>query len=202
MKNAYEVETFEIEDATHGEANAMACDAEAAELIEKLGLAGQKQLQNPETLTRCPYPVAEEDDLLVFKSLNTERCAPEAYSLDAIHVRVMQVLAHATTLNFFTSFEIWYPKSARVQDPVLVAHRRYVRPGHTWETTDTHILARWGKALQPLEKLRVQAVEMLRAKAKQKIDLGLRKLNACADAVKTTHDLSFLSNDFYVGSPL
>lgn len=44
MKNAYAVETFEIEDATHGEANAMACDAEAAELIAKLGLSSDTDL--------------------------------------------------------------------------------------------------------------------------------------------------------------
>lgn len=202
MKNTYEVETFEIEDATHGEANAMACDAEAAELIAKLGLTGQQVLQNPETLTRCPYPVADAEEMLVFRALNPERCKPEAYSLDAIPVRVMQVLAHARDLNFFTSFEIWFPKSARVQDPVLVAYRTHKDNGRSWDTTDTHILARWGKALLPIEKLKADAITRLRAKAIDNITASLRKLTTCAEVVKTSNDLSFLANDFYTSSPL
>ena len=199
--NTLQVETYEIEDATHGEASQMAHDAEAAELIEKLGLSGQKSLQNPETLTRCPYPVAEEDALLVFKALNPETCRPEDYSLDCIPVRVMQVLAHARELNFFTSFAIWYPKSARIEDPVLVGLRNWKRPGHSWETTDIYILARWGKMLLPFAELRELAVRTLRDRATSRIAKALGEMTAAAQQVKTTMDIKFLAHDFYVSTP-
>jgi len=199
--STYQVETFEIEDATHGEASQMAHDAEAAELIEKLGLSGQKSLQNPETLTRCPYPVAEADDLVVYRALNPESCKPEEYSLDCFPVRVMQVLAHAKELNFFTSFAIWYPKSARVDDPVLVGFRAWKRPGQSWDTTDTYILARWGKMLRPLAELRQMAIGDLRDCAISKIAKGMGELTAAAEQAKTTVDLKFLSHEFYVSTP-
>lgn len=45
------VETYEIEDARSSEASAMAHDSEALELIEKLGLEGQKRSANSDTAT-------------------------------------------------------------------------------------------------------------------------------------------------------
>ncbi len=196
-----QVETFEIEDAKHGELSQMAFDAEAAELVEKLGLSGQKLIQNPETLTRCPYPMAEKEQVLVYRALNAETCKPEDYSLDAIPVRVMQVLAHAKDLKFFTSFAIWYPKSARVEDPVLVGLRTWKPPGSTWDSTDTYILARWGRMLLPFEKLQDMALKTMRGRAISKIAKNLGDLTACAETAKTTTDLKFLAHDFYLSTP-
>ena len=192
-----QVETYEIEDAKHSDASTMALDAEASELIEKLGLSGQKSLQNPETLTRCPYPVAEEETLILFRALNSESCKPEEYSLDPIPVRVLQVLAHAKDLNFFSSFTIWYPNSARVEDPVLVASRTWRRPGMNWDCTDTYVLARWGKMLQPLEKLRKEALVNLREQAIIKLAKIRGELVAAEETMKTTQDIKLLSYPFY-----
>ncbi len=199
--NIMQVETYEIEDAKHSDASTMALDAEASELIEKLGLTGQKALQNPETLTRCPYPVAEADTLTLFRALNSETCKPEEYSLDPIPVRVLQVLAHAQALEFFTRFEIWYPKSARIEDPVLIAHRTWRRPGSNWDATDTYVLARWGKMLEPLDKLTKEAVAVMRRKTLAKIAEMRGDLMRCEEQAKTTDDLKFLSHGFYLSTP-
>lgn len=196
-----QVETYEIEDARTSDASTMALDAEAAELVEKLGLHGQKQLQNPETLTRCPYPVADKDDLVVFRALNQETCTPEDYSLDPIPVRVLQVLAYAKELNFFTRFEIWYPKAARVEDPVLVAFRTYRPPGRSWDTTDAYVLARWGKSLLPLEQLRNMAISMLRPKVQHKLAEMQADLDKAKSLAKETDSLAFLSGSFYISVP-
>jgi hypothetical protein len=197
----YLVEDFVIEDAQHGEANQMACDAEAAELIEMLGLRGQQALQNPETLTRCPYPMGEEEQLAVYRALNPETCKPEDYSFDAIPVRVMQILAHAKSLDFFTDFQIWYPKMKRVEDPVLVGIRTWRRPGRDWDATDTYLLARWGKALLPFDELKRTAISTLREATAAKIEEGLAELNRAADRVKTTADIKWLSGHFYISTP-
>jgi len=48
-----QVETYEIEEIKD-ELGIMAADSEAGDLIEKLGLEGQKKLFNGETVTRMP----------------------------------------------------------------------------------------------------------------------------------------------------
>lgn len=196
-----QVETYEIEDQKHSDASTMALDAEAAELVEKLGLSGQKSLQNPETLTRCPYPVADADDAVLFKALNPEHCKPEDYSLDPIPVRVLQVLSHAKDLNFFTDFQIWYPKSARVQDPVLVAFRSWTPPGRQWATVDTYILARWGKMLRDTNELRKEAVEKLRVTVQSKLCEMEAELESAKRIAAKTPDLKWLAGSFYLSLP-
>lgn len=196
-----QVETYEIEDSKHSDASTMALDAEAAALVEALGLEGQKSLQNPETLTRCPYPVAEAEDVTLFRVLNGESCAPENYNLDPIPVRVLQVLQHAKSLDFFTHYQVWYPKRARVQDPVLVAFRTWRPPGRTWDTTDTYILARWGKMLEPLDVLSKRAVEAAREKFLSQMEEFGAKIELAKAVAKKTGSLEYLAHGNYLSLP-
>lgn len=152
-----QVETYEIEDAT-SEASAMANDAAAVELIEKLGLAGQSSLMNKDTVTRVPYRAMEKQEMLIYRALCDEDVALEQYSADAIPVRVLQVAAHAKETGMFKKLRVWYPSEARIDDPVLVGvitKKLYPdKPEYDSLTSDTfYILARWGKTLLPLEKL-------------------------------------------------
>src|SRR6185312_2207263 len=165
-----EIETYEIEDAS-SEASAMANDAVAIELIESLGLAGQKTLLNKDTVTRVPYRALEATENLVYKALCNRSCKLEDYSVDPIPVRVLQVAAHARETGMFGRLEVWYPAEAKIDDPVLIG----VRIVHPWAndtnenyralTRETfYILARWGRTLMPFEQLEAMAVKMLKTK--------------------------------------
>lgn len=187
-----QVETYEIEDAS-SEASAMANDHEALELINKLGLTGQQRIMNPETVTRVPYRVAEKEELIVYRTLNPEHCKLEAYSLDAIPTRVLQVAAHAKELNYFKDLIVYYPKAGRIDDPVLVGVWEGKLDGRTWDSQLYYILARWGKTLLPYEQCRIKAIEVLRRQGKDKYRKAAVELDARKLELETSDDLEALS---------
>lgn len=152
-----EIETYEIEQAA-SEATAMAQDGAALELIESLGLEGQKRLLNPETGTRNPYRVMDDYEQTVYNAVLTEHVELNAYDADTIPLRVLQVAAHAKECGLFHKIEIWYaPPATLKDDPILVGYARK----SSYEST-LHILARWGKSLLPLEQLEAMAVNSLK----------------------------------------
>jgi len=193
------VETYEIEDNST-EASTMANDATAMELIDKLGLNGQKKLLNRDTVTRVPYRVAEAEELAVFRAHNTETCALEDYSFDSIPVRVLQVAEHARSLDYFKRFEVHYPKVGRVDDPVLYGVWEGCLPGRSWSSTIYYILARWGKSLKPYPVLRDEAIELLRAKKEASARKAQREIASLLEDLKTSKDVESLSQNqgFYV----
>lgn len=194
-----QVETYEIEDVSNGEASTMANDAAACELIEKLGLVGQSSLLNKDTLTRVPYRVMEKEEALVYRALNSEECNATDYNLDVIPIRVLQVLEHATSLDFFNKgFKIWYPKANRIDDPVLVGVRDEIPLGRTWATTTCYLLARWGKTLKPYAELKTLAIKELRERSKRKIAECRGKLVIHEQVVNAGDDLEALSSNVYL----
>jgi len=178
-----QVETFEIEDAT-SEASEMANDSAALELIQTLGLQGQMKKTNMETVTRIPYQMLTQEARLVYKALFTHTARVENYSADTIPLRVLQVIAHAKSLNCFRYLEIWYPENARIDDPVLVG---FVGP--TDYQGDYHILARWGKALIDFETLKKEAIEVVRS---ERLDTCREVLEKCNMLLKTIPTMTTL----------
>lgn len=194
-----QVETFEIEDAS-SEASAMANDAAAQELIEKLGLSGQSRLLNKETVTRVPYRAMEASELLVYKALCDADAKLEDYSADSIPVRVLQVAAHAKECGMFTQLRVWYPSEARIDDPVLVGIiKTHTYPDHPekWMREITadkfYMLARWGKTLLSFEQLEAQAVKLCRSRRVNELKKAMREAELALTIAKESTDLSELS---------
>lgn len=142
-----QIETYEIEEV-NSEIAEMAADSEAGELIAKLGLDGQKNLFNADTATRLPYRRLTEEEDFVYSVLCPVKSPLEKFGSEIIPLRVLQVAAHAKECGFFKRIEVWSPKMASVKDPVLVGIKAGVSYGE-----EEFILARWGKELDPIEKM-------------------------------------------------
>lgn len=164
------VETYEVENSAAPEVATMAQDAEAQELIERLGLNGQRKLLNPETATRNPYRAMTKHEEGIYNALLTCRTSLEEYADDCIPLRVLQVAAHAKECGLFDKIEVWHTSPAiQIDDPVLVGRVKIGDYSYRF-----HMLARWGRELQTLEQLEAIAVTFLR---QSRLD-ALRKITA------------------------
>lgn len=186
-----QIETFEVESAT-SLASQMANDAVANELIEKLGLKGQKKAINGETITRNPYRVMDAHEMVVYKTLCPKSCIMEDYSVDAIPVRVLEAANRAVECGLYSKFEIWYPAEARIDDPILVGIVKNWREsgGYKWSDDIYHIIARWGKVLPSFEQCEAIAVDMLRKAKKSHLVKAIAKAKMELDTVNS-HDNIF-----------
>lgn len=170
MSTAIQVETFEAtEQTTETGAD---FDAEAVELIERLGLGGQKSLLlkretgDGAVTVRNPYRRMTAEEQRVYAVRCPVRTKLADYQSSAIPLRVLQVAAHA--VEFFERVEVWHPNERVDNDPLLVGVVR--KKVHTWHEDECFLLARWGAVLLPFDELREQAIARLRrdwtAKAK------------------------------------
>lgn len=180
-----QVETYEVtEETTEGRPKAEV-DAVSLQLIEDLGLDGQRQLlvgsDDEDVGTQLiPYRRMTEQEVVVYQECFKDRGAVEAYSAGPIPVRILQVIAHAKTL--FEDIEVWGP---RVHDPdPLLVGRRTPERGYG---TEYYLLARWGEALVPFEDLlaraRRQITERWTRKAREVIANCQRFLDDPSDRV-------------------
>lgn len=146
-----QIETYEIEEVK-GEAGNLAADAEAIELAERLGLAGQQKLCKPDTLTRIPYPKLTALQRVVFETMFPNKTPVENYSDGIIPLRVLQVVAYCRENRLHKRLEVWHPEPGEV-DPVLIGTDRE----STYSAGDDYLLARWGEALEPFNALAEKA---------------------------------------------
>jgi len=164
-----QVETYEIEEVAQ---ETVEMTNEAKELIENLGLDGQKSLlqktQRGE-ISRCPYREMTQVERFVFEQLCPQKTSVEAYAGGPIPVRVLQVLAHAKNLNFFSSFKVWAARTDP-KDPLLV--------GYTGkEYTETaYLLARWAEELDEWPVLVKKAIAAWKVKIEAKLMETQRRL--------------------------
>ena len=159
------VETFECEE-TRAEHPEVA--AEAVALIESLGLKGQASLVKAATDgkagTRSPYREATAEEVGVYKALCPQVYALRDYARSSIPLRVLQVCAHADSLDLFDKIEVWDRESVQVKDPVAVGVK-----GNEWDSQNYHVylLARWGEELEEFPALRRKAIEVKRERLVQ-----------------------------------
>lgn len=140
-----QVETYECHETASEPIEAA---EEAIELIESLGLEGQKELisgESGEKQARCPYREMTDDERFVYHTLCPARIKLKDYKRTPIPLRVLQVAAHAQSLGLFKELIVLDKESAAEKDPVLVgvmADKQY-----SWMGKD-YILARWGDELE------------------------------------------------------
>ena len=154
-----QIETFKIEEVT-GELGEMAADGTAAELINALGLEGQKKLIDTKTSTRVAFRRMTEVEKDVYELLFPEKSDVFRFDTEIIPIRVMEILKTAKELDQFVTFEVWHSRTKK-EDPVLVGIMGEKQP-QSWNAnyinvTARFLIARWGDALLPFEKLREQA---------------------------------------------
>lgn len=165
------VETYEVEEINASDASTMAADAEAIQLCEKLGLKGQLERSNAETLTRFPYRVITLEEQRIFRAVCPVETNLRNYNRGPIPVRVLQVASYVSELEYCDQgLHVWHPASAADRDPFLIGKRRMpVNAERRWETTDIFLLARWGDELPGLDELRTRAHAILLAQWGRKL---------------------------------
>jgi hypothetical protein len=138
------VEVYTTEETTRNQDDI----AEVKTLIESLGLDGQRQFVEVPAGSINPYRRMTADEQFIYETLMPNTCKPEKYTADLIPLRVLQVLAHARSLEYFDELTVRYPALGQ-DDPVLIGTKN--NPGGT--PNDLFILARWGEALKPVHEL-------------------------------------------------
>jgi hypothetical protein len=162
-----QVETFECQETA---AEPIEAAEEAIAIIEQLGLSGQKSLisAGDKLATRCPYRQMRRDEDFAYGVLCPEKTRLCDYDASPVPLRVLQIAAHAQSLEMFTDLRVWHAKETAEKDPVLVGVAKH--PTRSWDST-TYILARWGEELESwpvllrraLDKKREQITEAYRA---------------------------------------
>lgn len=164
-----QIETYEIEEVK-GELDNMAADSEAMELCRKLELYGQLALSEAVTETRFQYPRMTLAEITMFSVLFSERTEIREYKAGIIPLRVLQVAAFCRESQFIKSLYVWHPKIVK-DDPILVAS---TAENQKYGSGEHYLVARWGNALEPMEKLVERARPLWIAQQKQLLN-GFKK---------------------------
>lgn len=158
-----EVQSYLIEDA-----EALISDPSEMEnfkqLIEELGLEGQQELIG-DGGTACPFPVMERGTKRVLETVFPKKTEVKAFRSEVIPIRVLSLIALAEREKYFDRIHVWHSETH--EDPVVVGQK-----GSEW-SGEHYLIARWGTALLPMERLYEMALEKKRddlaAEAQEKI---------------------------------
>lgn len=157
------VETYEVEPL----APEPQIEIEAIELIDKLGLAGQKKLVATESNTpdTIPYKELSKSEVVVFKEVFSKQEEVKEYSQGVMPVRVLQVAAHG--IDIFDKTQVWYREEGAKDAALIGIDGPYSREKY-------FLLARWGDVLLDYEALVKEARVNLR-------DSYEKQLKDCAE---------------------
>jgi len=185
-----QIETYECEELKNSDATTMAVDAEAIELINKLGLEGQKSLTNQETLTRDPYREMTKLEHFVWRTVCPESSLLSTYKLSPIPLRILQVAAYARELGIFEELEVWHPKQV-VDDPLLIGWKKENK-----YSSRRHLIARWGEHLMSFEEATERAKQVFKAQFQSKIARIERELDQVKQDIQARVEESFAKESF------
>jgi len=149
------VETYEVTEQIEGDL-AVAEEAEAVAIAERLGLKGQQALRTTEA-GRIVFPklTLEQDRVLAVLCPQRALACDYAAPMPTRVLRLMEQHGAA-----FKSLEVWAPSDPQIPDPVLIGITQH--PTQSWQTT-RFILARWGDHLDDWDTLRAIAGKRLAA---------------------------------------
>lgn len=180
-----EIETFEcieVSAEAHPEV-----EAESLKLIEELGLLGQAPSEKEDgTEIRVPYREITKNERCIYMTLCPQSYEVSEYSRSPIPLRVLQVIAHATQLEYFDSLEIWDVEDTSIKDPVLVGHHT---GNDKYKTQTTYLLARWGEVLEPLAVLAPKAAQVAKEKYISKLKKAKGELESVIASSVSMDDL-------------
>ena len=152
-----QIETY-LQENCSTEAAILAEDSEHKDLIESLGLNGQKRLREAASDNIIPFPIMTKEEYLVYTLCFPEKSSPDNFLTETIPTRVLRLLKFVKDQNLFSDLVICSTESATVVDPVLIGIINIKHPTHNFtDRTNYYLLARWGNSLLPFTKLLKQA---------------------------------------------
>lgn len=173
-----EIETFECQETCN---ETIEQSAEAVELIEKLGLEGQRGLA-VDGNNRVPYEEMTELEWKVYSLICPRSCKLTEYDRSPIPLRVLQVAAHAQSLEYFSHLVVHCAEPIKDPDPILLG-----LVGSDYNPSKRYLLARWGDTLTNFQGLMVKAAEI----HKGKISDVLAKIAASANVLEQRMSAKF-----------
>jgi hypothetical protein len=181
------VETYEAHEV---EEQTIQDHEECIGLIESLGLIGQKELINPDKTNKFPYRKMTAEESFVYGLLLPKNCIIEEFKESQIPLRVLQIYAHAKTLEFFTSFEVLFSPNSDEKDPVLIGKKQ---GNSSWEF-QRFLLARWGEVLEPFEELKIKVMKIYREQLKGKYTEAFQEAKSKLASLEEFTDEMLLSD--------
>lgn len=175
-----QVETFECQETA---AEPTEASEEALNLIEELGLVGQRSLIVKSTKTgadtRVPYRVITSEESFVYRTLCPTQVALSKYSDGPVPLRILQIAAHAKSVGLDKLY-VWCRPSPMTKDPVLIARC----DEYDWSTDDskTRILGRWGEELETFSVLLKRAVSASKERLVAEAEQILSAVRSAGDA--------------------
>jgi len=203
-----QIETFEIQTAS-SEASGLAIEGASLELIEKLGLEGQKsftQVIGGETsVVVNPFRALEEREMLVYSTLCPQKSDIKSYKVDSIPLRILEIADKAMSTGLYHKLEVWYPKEARIDDPVLVGiiqekvFYNSSAPSAFYTNDKLHLLARWGKVLPSFEQCEAMALDMLKKSTLSHLNKVIAKAKMSLEGLKDSAEIMDFGKDIEFG---
>ena len=166
-----EIESYLVESAEELIANPDELK-EYTELVEKLELTGQQELIG-QGGTPIPFQAMDVSTKRVLETLFPEKKSVSLYRGEMIPLRVLSLIALAKQENYFDLIQIWYKPNT--DDPVAVGIK-----GSQW-SGEYYLIARWGKALLPMEQLTNMAAEVKKNELELNARNRIRELQAIVD---------------------
>jgi len=174
-----QVETYEQNEVSE---SGIESNEEQIALINKLGLVGQQSLISGDTEV-CPYPLITDEERYIYSTILPKKSSINEYKDGPIPVRVLQVIAHAKTLDTFTHLYIYSEPSVDVDDPILVGTNESYFEFKS-KSYRCWMLARWGKELAPLPELRQLADKINTKKLINQFSEEIDNLKATIERIK------------------
>ena len=189
------IEEYKVEEVK-GELDNVAADVNAIEIIKSLGLTGQEKLVNTETLTRVSFRRMTEVEREVYSLLFPEKTRVELFDSEIIPVRVLELLKEATDSKMFVQFQVWHARTKK-EDPVLVGVVGKPSP-QTWDQNYLmveahHLIARWGDALLPFDKLLAHAKSIWTNNEKNRLKEAIHEAQGKLDRLSEMAETKFAS---------
>lgn len=193
-----QIETFEIQQ-TNSEASELALEGASFEIIEKLGLDGQKSMvssiNGESQIVINPFRAMEEREMVVYKILCPEKADIKNYKVDSIPYKILEVAEKAMDTGLYHHLEVWYPREARIDDPVLVG---IIQEKNFYDANDKskfftndkfYLLARWGKCLPTFEQCEAMALDMAKNATMSYINKVMAYAKMKQEALKDSLDI-------------
>lgn len=146
-----------------------------SQLVNDLGLQGQKELIKPEK-SPIPFPVLNEMENDIYSSILNQKQDYKSYDSEAIPLKVLSMIALCEKEKYFKRIEIWY--SEKNPDPLVIGKRFRdavdEEKQYTWRMV-SHKIAQWGAKLLPAIALLPAYDEYMRDQAKDSYDYAIKQ---------------------------
>ena len=189
-----QVETYECQETA---SEPIEASEEAIRIITELGLEGQQELLTPvrenKPVGRNPYPEANAEQIFVFRVLCPKSYTVKKYNRTPIPLRVLQVAAHAISLEMFKEVVVWDATDPAEKDPVLVGTMK--NPARSWDDK-FFLLARWGDVLESWPILLKRALEKKRHQVQSAAEAVLLKAKSIVNEGVCQSDDELITNGF------